>query len=108
MEFKALLPTFIAGTDIKRKSWGGFWRYRRGKIEMHTKEGDVVDFLDSKDIIFTISQMTEDDWEVATAENTNIAERVSVVDATKPVETKTEKTAWVDEYLIHAGVVKGE
>jgi hypothetical protein len=69
MKFKELLPTFIAGTDIKRAPWGGFWRYRRGVIEMHTKQGEIVNFLASQDIIFTISQITEDDWEVAVPEN---------------------------------------
>jgi hypothetical protein len=69
MKFKELLPTFIAGTDIKRKPWGGFWRYRRGQILMFTKEGEVVNFVDSKDILFTISHFFEDDWEVATPEN---------------------------------------
>jgi hypothetical protein len=108
VKFKDLLPTFIAGTPIKRKVWKGFWQYGRGHILMHTKEGEVINLLDSKDVIFTISGILEDDWEVATEENTEIAERVSVVDATNPVETKKEKTTWVDEYLIHAGVVKGE
>lgn len=69
MPFKELFPTFIAGTPIKRKAWRGYWVYKYGKIEMHTWDNKVVNFLDSEDILFTISGILEDDWEVATSEN---------------------------------------
>lgn len=70
MQFKDLLDKFIAGAPIKRKVWGGYWKYRYGNIEMHSKEkGIVVNFVDTKDIIFTISGMLQDDWEIATPEN---------------------------------------
>ena len=69
MTFKELLPTFIAGTPIKREVWGGYWVYKYGKIEMHTKEGEVILLTDTKDILFTICGILEDDWEVATNEN---------------------------------------
>lgn len=72
MTFKELFPTFIAGTPIKREVWRGYWGYKYGKIEIHTKTGEVIDFLDTKDILFTISGILEDDWEVATNENCDI------------------------------------
>lgn len=64
MTFKEIFPSFVAGAKIKRKSWGGYWRYYYGKIDMHTKEGKVVNFLDTADVLFTISHLTENDWEV--------------------------------------------
>jgi hypothetical protein len=69
MTFKQLLVTFIAGTPIKRRVWGGYWVYKNGRIEIHSKTGEVIDFLETKDILFTIAGMLEDDWEVATNEN---------------------------------------
>lgn len=69
MTFKELFTTFVAGTPIKRKAWRGYWVYRYGKIEMHTKGGDIVDFVDSEDILFTLSGVLQDDWEIATNEN---------------------------------------
>lgn len=69
MSFEEILSEFISGTPIKRKSWGGYWKYRYGKIEMHGKDGSVTDFLNTKDIIFTLSNIVRDDWEVATYEN---------------------------------------
>lgn len=72
MEFKELYADFIAGTPIKRKAWKGYWRYRFGKIEMHSKDGSVTDFVESQDILFTISGILQNDWEVATNENCSI------------------------------------
>lgn len=67
--FKKLLADFIAGVPIKRKPWGGYWVYRYGKIDIHTKKGKVVQFLDTEDIIFTLSGILQNDWEKATPEN---------------------------------------
>lgn len=72
MKFKELLATFIAGTPIKRKVWRGYWVYKYGKIQIHTKTGEVVNFLDTQDILFTLSGILEDDWEIATNENCDI------------------------------------
>jgi len=72
MKFKELLPTFITGTPIKRAVWRGYWIYKYGKIEIHTKTGEVVDFLDTTDLLFTISGILEEDWEIATNENCDI------------------------------------
>jgi hypothetical protein len=70
--FKELFPTFIAGTPIKRKVWRGYWVYKYGKIEIHTKTGEVINFTDTTDILFTVSGILENDWEVATNENCDI------------------------------------
>ena len=72
MTFKELFPTFIAGTPIKRKAWKGYWVYKNRRIEIHTKTGEVIDFLEVKDILFTIAGMLEDDWEVATNDNCDV------------------------------------
>ena len=72
MNFKDLFVSFIAGTPIKRKAWKGYWVYKYGKIEIHTKTGETINFLDTTDILFTLSGILEDDWEVATNENCDI------------------------------------
>lgn len=72
MTFKQLFPDFIAGTPIKRKVWKGYWVYRNKQIEIHTKDGEVIDFLKTDDIIFTVAGVLQDDWEVATNENCDI------------------------------------
>ena len=72
MTFKELFPTFISGTPIKRKVWRGYWVYKYRKVEIHTKKGEIINFLDTTDILFTLSGILEDDWEVATNENCDI------------------------------------
>jgi hypothetical protein len=72
MEFKELFATFIAGTPIKRKVWRGYWVYKHGQIEIHTKTGEVILFKDTTDIIFTLAGILESDWEIATNENCDI------------------------------------
>lgn len=70
--FRDYLADFIAGVPIKRKPWRGYWIYKDGKIEIHTKTGEVILFTDTEDILFTISHFFQDDWEYATNENCDI------------------------------------
>lgn len=70
--FKDLFADFISGTPIKRKAWAGYWKYRYGAIEMHSKDGTITNFLGSKDIIFTLSGILQVDWEIATADNSSV------------------------------------
>lgn len=81
MEFKALFADFIAGTPIKRKVWRGYWVYKYGKIEIHSKNGSVIDFLETEDVLFTISGILQDDWEYANDDNCDI----EVPNGKKPV-----------------------
>jgi hypothetical protein len=72
MTFKELFTDFIAGTPIKRKVWRGYWIYKYGKIEIHAKNGEIINFLDTKDILFTLSGILQDDWEYANDKNCDI------------------------------------
>ena len=69
MLFKDLFADFTAGTPIKRKIWAGYWQYKYGKVNMHCKDSKVVDIKDTEDIIFTLSGIIADDWEIATKDN---------------------------------------
>lgn len=72
LSFKDMFSTFVAGTPIKRKAWGGYWRYHYGIVEMHSRNGSVTNFTDTNDILFTLSGILEDDWEVATDQNSPV------------------------------------
>ena len=48
MKFKDLFADFVAGVPIKRKAWRGYWIYKYGRIEIHTKTGEVIDFIETK------------------------------------------------------------
>lgn len=70
---KELYADFIGGTPVKRKGWGGYWKYHYGRVEMHCKDGRVLDMMkENEDVLFTISNIFAEDWEVATNENCTI------------------------------------
>ena len=70
--FKQLFADFIAGAPIKCKTWGGYWKYRLGEIEMHGKDGTVEKFTGPEDILFTVAGILQYDWEYATDNNCGI------------------------------------
>ena len=79
MSFKQIFSAFVSGEKIKRKAWKGYWRYYFSKIEMHSKDGTVTNFCDTNDILFTISHITENDWEFATVENCPVLAEEQIV-----------------------------
>lgn len=70
--FEELFLKFVSGTPIKRTCWSGYWIYKYGKIEMHLKTGETIDFLETKDVLFTISNLLRNDWEIAKVITTTI------------------------------------
>jgi hypothetical protein len=74
MTFKELFPSFIAGTPIKRKVWKGYWVYREriAQVIIYTKTGDVIPFEEVGNWGLTLSNIIQEDWEVATNENCDI------------------------------------
>lgn len=73
MRFEEIKDMFILGAKIKRKSWGGYWEYDpdRNDIIMHCKEGTVTMLKnESTDLVYTLSNICSDDWEIADEENT--------------------------------------
>lgn len=71
MTFKELFPEFISGTPIKRKTWGGYWKYnpRIRNVEMYNADQTLVLLTATEDVLFTLSNIVADDWEVATSGN---------------------------------------
>ena len=74
MTFNQLFPYFAVGVPIKRKPWLGYWRYATdtNSITMYTKEGLIIPLVETNDILYTISNIVTDDWEIATNENCTI------------------------------------
>jgi len=72
LEFRKALELMKQGVDVKRPHWSGFWRLEDGKIMMYCKDGQVLDFRETKDTLFTISSILSDDWEVADAVNSKL------------------------------------
>ena len=69
MSFQEIYKYFVAGTPIKRKGWGGFWRYDTVGIRIYLEDGEFFPFKESDNMISTLSHTVIDDWEIATKEN---------------------------------------
>lgn len=72
MTFKEVLELLKDGFKVKRKDWDGYWVLNCSKVEMHCKDNVVVDMINGVDDIFTLSNIVESDWELATIENSPV------------------------------------
>lgn len=64
MEFSKAFEALKQGKKIKLSHWKGYWQLENGKVIMHCKNGEAIDLQDSKDIIYTLSNITSDDWQI--------------------------------------------
>lgn len=65
MNFASAFISLQRGHKIKRSHWGGYWKLEDGKVMMHTWDGKVINLLDTKDVMYTLSNCACDDWEIA-------------------------------------------
>lgn len=64
MEFSKAFEALKQGEKIKLSHWKGYWQLENGRVIMHCKNGEAIDLQDSKDIIYTLSNITSDDWQI--------------------------------------------
>ncbi len=64
MEFSKAFEALKQGEKIKLSHWRGYWQLENGRVIMHCKNGEVIDIQDSKDIIYTLSNITSKDWQI--------------------------------------------
>lgn len=65
MKFSEAFEALNKGCKIKLSHWVGYWQLENGRVMMHCKNGDVIDLQDSKDIVYTLSNIASDDWQIA-------------------------------------------
>ena len=68
MKFTKAFEALKKGEKIKLSHWTGYWKLENGRVMMHCKNGDVIDLQDSKDIIYTLSNIASDEWEIVDKE----------------------------------------
>ena len=74
MKFSQVINHLLQGERVKRKIWGGYWEIERHgagdvKVMMHCRDGKVMEVRETEDILFTLSNVAADDWEIADATN---------------------------------------
>lgn len=65
MNFASAFISLQRGHKIKRKHWTGYWQLENNEIIMYTYDGRKINIRESKDMLYTISNMACDDWEIA-------------------------------------------
>lgn len=65
MTFKEAFEALKQGYKIKISTWGGYWERDEDTVKMHTKNGDVLDIRETKDVFYTLDLMTSEDWVLA-------------------------------------------
>ena len=59
------------GVPMKRPAWYGYWKLSDdgNTVMMHCKDGQVIDIRDTDRVMYTLANITADDWIEATSEN---------------------------------------
>ena len=71
MKFERAFKLMQSGAKIKLPSWGGYWYWDDEKktVIMHTKEGKEMDIRETERVIYTLSNILDDQWQIADEEN---------------------------------------
>lgn len=82
MTFKEALEKMKQGYTVKRPHWAGFWHLdtENEELNMHTKEGKVIEIRATDRLLYTLENIAADDWIVATNVNTPIAGGTALFD----------------------------
>lgn len=64
MKFSEALEALKNGEKIKLSSWKGYWKLEDGNVMMHCHDGKVINIKDTEDILYTLSNISREDWEV--------------------------------------------
>lgn len=65
MDFASAFISLQRGHKIRRKHWTGYWVVEDGEVIMHTRDGRKISIRESEDMMYTISNMACNDWEIA-------------------------------------------
>lgn len=66
MKFASAFISLQRGHRIRRYHWSGYWYLNNDKeVIIHTHDDRELNLRDTNDILYTISNMAYDDWEIA-------------------------------------------
>ena len=64
MILKEMLEYLKNGYKVKLPHWKGYWVLEGDKVMMYSKDGTVMNLTDTKDIIYTLTNLANNQWEV--------------------------------------------
>ena len=65
MSFAAAVFALQRGHKVRRRHWTGYWVMDGKEVIMHTHDGKEINIRESEDMLYTLSNMACDDWEIA-------------------------------------------
>lgn len=65
MNFAIAFISLQKGHKIRRKHWTGYWVLEDGEVFKYTYNNRKLNIRESEDIMYTVSNMACDDWEIA-------------------------------------------
>lgn len=72
MNFREAFEAMRNGAKVKLPSWAGYWAWENETIMIHTKDGEVLNLLETQRPLYTFENMASDDFIVADNNNTSI------------------------------------
>ncbi len=69
MKFCEAFEAMKQGALVKLPEWAGFWKWSGKSIEMHCKDGRILDIRETQDIDYTLGNILRDEWEIVTGPN---------------------------------------
>lgn len=64
MKFCEAFEAMKQGALVKLPEWAGFWRWNGDSIEMHCKDGRILDIRETEDVDYTLGNILREDWEI--------------------------------------------
>lgn len=64
MNFASAFINLQRGHKIARSTWKGYWVLEDGGVALHTRTGEVLQLVDTNDVMYTLSACACDDWAV--------------------------------------------
>ncbi len=64
MNFASALFAMERGHKVQRSHWHGYWESKDGEIIIHCQDGRILNLRDSEDMIYTLRNISCDDWRI--------------------------------------------
>lgn len=72
MNFSEAFEAMRKGAKVKLPSWAGYWTWQNETIMIHTKDGEVLNLLETQRPLYTFENMASDDFIIADDSNTPV------------------------------------
>lgn len=62
MNFTQAWSLMKQGKKVKREHWGGYWSLENGEIIIHSKNGEITNIRNTRNVVGTFNNIAASDW----------------------------------------------